>query len=105
MQAALDALTHAGLELGIVTSKPHQVARRGLRITGLEEYFQFVIGFDDVVHPKPHPEPVNMALRLSGRGRDEAVFIGDSPHDLIAGRAAEVRTAAALTGDRLHGHN
>ncbi|MEE2786844.1 MAG: HAD-IA family hydrolase [Myxococcota bacterium] len=98
MATALEALTSAGLGLGIVTSKPQAIARRGLRLTKLETYFQFVIGFDDVVHPKPHPEPILKALNLAGKSKTEVVFIGDSPHDLVAGQAAGIRTAAALWG-------
>lgn len=53
---------------------------------------------EDVTHPKPHPEPVLAALARLGVGAEEALFVGDSPHDVAAGRAAGTRTAAALWG-------
>jgi pyrophosphatase PpaX len=63
-----------------------------------------VVGSDDVTNPKPHPEPVLLALERTCRAGSDAVFIGDSRHDIECGRAAGVKTAAALWGpfDRDH---
>ncbi|MCB9547567.1 MAG: HAD-IA family hydrolase [Myxococcales bacterium] len=96
--ATLTTMAEAGLALGIVTSKPHETARRGLRIAGLEHLFAVVVGADDVRRPKPDPEPVHAALAALGATVEGALFVGDSPHDLHAGRAAGVDTAAALWG-------
>jgi len=95
---ALARLSDAGIYQGIVTSKPQSTARRGLRVCGLEQHFEFVVGYDDVIHPKPHPEPIIKALKLANVGADEAVFVGDSPHDILAGRRAGVATVAAQWG-------
>jgi len=85
-------------ELALVTSKLHAGALRGLRAAGLEDAFDVVIGADDVDRHKPDPTPVLAALERLGAAPDSAVFVGDSPHDMAAGRAAGVRTAAALWG-------
>jgi pyrophosphatase PpaX len=53
---------------------------------------------EDVSNPKPHPDPVRIALERLGVTADEALFVGDSPHDMASGRAAGTRTAAALWG-------
>ncbi len=95
---ALERLSKAGILQGIVTSKPQSTARRGLGVCGLEDYFEFVIGYDDVVHPKPHPEPIIKALHMASVSPDQAVFIGDSPHDILSGRRAGVSTVAAHWG-------
>jgi pyrophosphatase PpaX len=84
--------------LGLVTSKLRHGALRGLRVAGLEEAFAVVIGADDVERHKPDPAPVLAAVERLGADPETTVFIGDSPHDLAAGRAAGVRTAAALWG-------
>ncbi len=97
-EQTLARLAAGGVKLGIVTSKPQGTARRGLRVTGLEHYFPVVIGADDVRHTKPHPEPVFTALEALGMPVAGTLFVGDSPHDLHAGRAAGVATAAALWG-------
>jgi pyrophosphatase PpaX len=53
---------------------------------------------DEVTNPKPHPEPVEKALTLLGADPATTVYVGDSIHDMHSGRAAGVRTAAALWG-------
>lgn len=94
----LAALERAGVRLAVVTSKTHALARRGLDRCGLNRYFDVLVGFDDVAEHKPHPAPVLAALERLGARPSEALFVGDSPHDIRAGRAAGVRTAAVLWG-------
>lgn len=94
----LARLQGAGYQLGVVTSKFEPMARRGLDLFGLAGRFATVVGVESCVHHKPHPEPVETALRRLGVAPADAVFIGDSPHDMAAGRAAGTRTAAALWG-------
>ena len=95
---AVQALAQRGLALGIVTSKLHASARRGLALCGFEGLFRAVVASDDVSEHKPHPAPVRAALAELGVAADEAVMVGDSPHDLAAGRAAGTRTAAVAWG-------
>jgi pyrophosphatase PpaX len=91
-------------QLGVVTSKLRDGAMRGLRISGLEDAFDVVLGCDDVTHSKPHPEPVLKAVAQLGAKKERTVFVGDSRHDMESGRAAGVKTAAVLWGpfDRAH---
>ena len=84
--------------LGLVTSKLRYGALRGLRVAGLEDAFAVVIGADDVDRHKPDPAPVLAAVERLGADPATTVFVGDSPHDMAAGRAAGVRTAAVLWG-------
>lgn len=101
---AVRALERAGKSLGLVTSKLKSGAVRGLRLAGLEDAFAVIVAADDVTHPKPHPEPVLTALERLGTLAADTVFIGDSRHDIVCGRAAGVKTAAVLWGpfDRSH---
>lgn len=91
-------LDRRGFRLAIVTSKHRRSAMRGMELCGLLTHFDVIVTPDDVTHPKPHPEPVLAALRQLGVAPAEALFVGDSPHDIAAGRAAGTRTAAALWG-------
>ncbi len=95
---AVRSLREAGVRLGVVTSKMHGSLERGLSLGGYEGLFEVLIGADDVENPKPHPEPVLMALEQLGVGAEAATFVGDSPHDMASGRAAGVRLAAAMWG-------
>ena len=91
-------LVRRGARLGLVTSKLHDNARRGLRVAGIEDAFEVVIGAEDVTRGKPDPEPVLLALDRLGAAAAETLFAGDSPHDIESGRHAGVKTAAATWG-------
>ncbi len=88
----------AGCRLGLVTSKNRHGAERGLRLVGLEGIMEVIVGADDVEHPKPHPEPVARALQTLGTAPADAVFIGDSTHDIHSGRGAGVTTIGVTWG-------
>jgi pyrophosphatase PpaX len=92
------AVRQAGRATGLVTSKNRAGALRGLAVAKLESLMEVLVCADEVTNPKPHPEPVEKALSLLSAPASTAVYVGDSIHDMIAGRAAGVRTAAALWG-------
>lgn len=96
--ATLAALEARGHPMAIVTSKATAGARRGLSRTGIERFFPVVVGADETTRHKPDPEPVRLALARLGYGPEEALFVGDSTHDVVAGRAAGVVTVAACWG-------
>ena len=95
---AVRVLKARGARVAVVTSKVRARAHRGLAFCGFDGLFDVVIGADDVQRPKPDGEPVRRALEALGAPPGTAIMIGDSPHDIAAGRAAGVRTAAALWG-------
>lgn len=93
------ALHTAGYPLAVVTSKLEYGARRSLKWIGVDDCFTAVVGIDATTKHKPEPEPVWHALALLGDiPPTDALFIGDSTHDMHAGNAAGVATAAALWG-------
>jgi pyrophosphatase PpaX len=94
----VDALRAARHPLAIVTSKTGWLARRGLDHVGLGPHFDVIVGCDTCDRHKPDPGPVLAALEQLGYEADEAVFVGDSVHDMMAGNAAGVVTIAALWG-------
>ena len=87
-----------GAKLALVTSKLSDGANRGVRLLGLDDELSVRICADDVVNGKPHPEPVLKALAALDASPQSAVFIGDSEHDIEAGQAAGVATAAVSWG-------
>ena len=88
----------SGHRLGLVTSKQRHGALRGLSLVGVAECFDALVCCDEVTNPKPHPEPVIKAVDLLGANPAETFFVGDSPHDMRAGRGAGVKTVAVLWG-------
>ncbi len=95
---AVRAIRRTGRSTGLVTSKNRRGALRGLRLVGLEDAMDVLVCADDVVNPKPHPEPVEKAVRFLGADPTTTVYVGDSIHDLHSGRGAGVWTAAVLWG-------
>ncbi|MEO8636313.1 MAG: HAD-IA family hydrolase [Gemmatimonadales bacterium] len=87
-----------GLKTGVVTSKNREGTRRGLALVGLDGTFDILVCADDVVQPKPHPEPVLKAVAQLGADPATTLFVGDSIHDLHSGRGAGVLTGAVLWG-------
>ena len=95
---AVRALAADGVRLGVVTSKKRRGAGLGLARCGFDGLFEVVVTADDVERHKPDQEPVTRAVELLGASPARTVFVGDSPHDLAAGRAAGVATAAVGWG-------
>jgi pyrophosphatase PpaX len=90
-----------GLQTALVTSSPRNIVIGVITRLGLGQLFDFVICGDDVKNYKPHPEPVLTALQALQRLPVEAIMIGDSHVDILAGKAAGTRTALFLP----EGHN
>ena len=96
--AVIGELADRGHRLAVVTSKASPIAHQSLAFVGLDHFFPVVVGYNDTPRHKPDPEPVRVALSRVGVSPDNAVFVGDSPHDILAGNAANVTTIAALWG-------
>jgi pyrophosphatase PpaX len=92
------ALKEEGVGTGLVTSKNRTGAVRGLTLVRLEALMDVLVCADEVENPKPHPEPVEKAVRLLDADPGATIYVGDSIHDMHSGRAAGVRTAAVLWG-------
>ena len=93
------ALLHGrGHPTAVVTSKANEGAHRAIRMLELDPFLDEMVGLDSSERHKPDPEPVLLALDLLGYSPAEAIFLGDSPHDIRAGNAAGVTTVAALWG-------
>jgi pyrophosphatase PpaX len=94
----LAALAARGHRLGLVTSKMEGFARRGLRLFGLEGRFEIGIFHDDTPRHKPLPDPLLLAAARAGVPPPDVTYVGDSTHDIVAGRAAGMRTVGVLWG-------
>ncbi len=98
VRETLEALRSKGVRLAVVSTTPRKPLEYNLECSHLEGNFEVVLAREDVERPKPAPDGILKALRLLGVERGEVIFVGDSPVDIIAGRAAGVRTVAVLTG-------
>lgn len=92
VEEVLEILHNAGYKMAIVTSKKKDFAMRGLKIIGIDKYFDEVVSYDCVKNPKPDAEPIHLALAKLGKTSDEAVMIGDNHQDIVSGKNAGTKT-------------
>jgi len=97
--ALLPGLKAQGRRLGIVTAKRHRTVGLALdRFPALADAFDVVVGFEDTERHKPDPDPVLLAVeRLAGTPAESA-YVGDSPFDIGAAKAAGVYAVAVGWG-------
>lgn len=88
----------AGYLQSIATTKRGDVATRLLRKLGLRDYFDLILGINDVAHPKPAPDIIELTLQRLGVRPGEAVFVEDTTIGLEAGVRAGVHTVGVTTG-------
>ncbi len=98
VREVLHVLRARRLTLGLVTSKVEWAARECYDYYGLGEFLSVLVFHDDTTRHKPDPEPLLLAARKGSLPIDRTLYVGDSVHDIAAGRAAGMRTVAALWG-------
>ena len=84
--------------LGIVTAKRRVTVQLAFDVLPLEPLFDVVVTAEDSERHKPDPEPIRMALERLGAEPAEAAYVGDSPFDVRAARAAGVHAVAVGWG-------
>jgi len=87
-----------GLRLGVATNDTEGPARRHLAAHDITDCFDFIAGYDSGHGAKPGPGMCLAFLTRFGLDPRRTAMVGDSLHDLEAGRAAGMRTIAVLTG-------
>ena len=98
MEDALVRLQAEGRRLGLVTAKPRRTVKLAFRALPLREVFDVVVCGDDTERDKPDPEPILLALQRLGAPAQTAAYVGDSPFDVAAARAAGVYAVAVGWG-------
>ena len=88
-----------GVQLGVVTTDITERGRKALQALEMENYFQYIIGGDQVKNPKPASDSVDIILEKSGLARDKTVVIGDHVVDVEMGiKSAVGCNIGVLTG-------
>jgi HAD superfamily hydrolase (TIGR01509 family) len=91
----LAALRETRLPMGIMTGKGRRTADITLRQLGWENFFQAVITGDEAVRPKPAPDALLQVAQMLRAQPSRCLWVGDSPADMKAGKAAGMTTVAA----------
>ncbi len=101
IEALLAALEADGVRWGIVTNKPHALARDLLPGLGWATRSAVLVGGDSLAERKPHPLPLLHAAQALALPAGECVYVGDDRRDIDAARAAGMPSVVALWGYRL----
>jgi phosphoglycolate phosphatase len=94
----LEGLRASNMALGVATNDSEAPARAHLAAAGVTELFDFIAGYDSGFGGKPAPGQLLAFAQAVNLPPEQIVMIGDSTHDLDAGRAAGMRTIGVLTG-------
>lgn len=94
----LDGLRAAGLRLGVATNDAEAPALAHLGAAGVVAHFDFIAGFDSGHGGKPAPGQLLAFCEAMDLTPEQVIMVGDSLHDLEAGRRAGMTTVGVLTG-------
>ena len=98
MDHVLNQLDAAKLPWGIVTNKSERFSKPLTDLMGLRQRAVSTVSGDTTPHSKPHPEPILHAARLANIDPSSSIYVGDDIRDIVAGKAAGMKTIAAAYG-------
>ena len=98
MEHLLNQLESAQLPWGIVTNKSERFTNPLIELMGLSQRSISTVSGDTTPHSKPHPEPILHAARIANLDPNKSLYVGDDIRDIIAGKAAGMKTVAAAYG-------
>ena len=98
MEHLLNQLESAQLPWGIVTNKSERFTNPLIELMGLSQRSISTVSGDTTPYSKPHPEPILHAARIANLDPNKSLYVGDDIRDVIAGKAAGMKTVAAAYG-------
>ena len=99
VEGSLARLLSGGVKIAVVTSKRLPSVEMALkRFPRLGEVVDRFVTMEDTEEHKPHPGPLLKGLELLSVPKEEAAYVGDSPFDVAAAKAAGVKSVAVSWG-------
>jgi len=102
----LESIKSNGIKLGLFTGRSRRATEIVLKKLSFREMFDILLTGDDTTKPKPDPEGIEKALELLSADKESSLYVGDFDVDILASRAAGVKSALALwassSDDRLN---
>lgn len=97
VENTLKILKAKHVKLGLFTTTPRNPLKVAVRRLAIGNYFDVMLAKDDAKN-KPDPDGLEQIITEFGIGKNECLYVGDSPIDVLTGKAAGVRTIAVATG-------
>lgn len=94
----LEQLRDDGFKIAAVTARGGITAKTTLELAGIDKFFDVIITGNDVKNLKPHPEAFLKALAMLQVSKSDAVIVGDTDSDILAGQSAGIRTIGVTYG-------
>ena len=94
----LKTLKSQGAQIGIISTKFRFRIREMVDQHFPKDFFDIIIGGEDVKQAKPDPQGIKKALRRLHRRKSETLYIGDSTVDAETAQAAKVDFVGVLNG-------
>jgi phosphoglycolate phosphatase len=94
----LDQMDEAKLPWGIITNKSARFTNPLTDLMGLRQRAISTVSGDTTPYSKPHPEPLLHAARSNNIDPTQSIYVGDDIRDVLAGKAAGMKTVAAAYG-------
>jgi len=91
-------LAHKYAKLAVVTTKTSQYSKELLAHLGILDAFDVLIGREDVINTKPHPEPILKAIQALNAKKEKSWMIGDTCMDMLAASEAGISGVAVTCG-------
>ncbi|MGZ6004907.1 MAG: HAD family hydrolase [Candidatus Saccharimonadales bacterium] len=88
----LGRLKELGKLTAVVTTSMHSQIKDALSNHNMLGLFDAIIAWDDTTNHKPHAEPIEKALEALGGSKEQAIMVGDTEKDILAGQNAGIDT-------------
>jgi len=97
VESTLKTLKSKKIKLGLFTTTPRKPLRAVAEKFALKDFFDIMIAKEDAKN-KPNPEGLDKIIAEFKIKKDECLYVGDSPIDILTGKAAGIKTIAVTTG-------
>jgi pyrophosphatase PpaX len=108
VQETLQKIQDKGIKMSAITNRSKRSSIKTLELASLDHFFEIVLSAEDMKNNKPHPEGLFTALKHMGIEPKDALMVGDTEADILAGQAAGVKTVGithGMRGEKVKDHN
>jgi phosphoglycolate phosphatase len=97
VREVLREIKKQGIKVSVYSSDRKDNFPKIFQVLGIEDYFDALVGGDDVRFPKPHPEGFVLACRRTGIGERQSVYVGDTLDDMKMAKLAKAACGLGIT--------
>lgn len=100
IKEVIDKLIDLNIKVGVNSNKNDEYTKELIKKHFSNINLDYVLGKKENIKTKPDPEGCNLILNNMGLSKDEVLYIGDSPTDVLTGNNARLKTYSVTWGFR-----